>query len=124
MVVTRGLKAPAATLVGPATSAGAKGSEVGQAPPAPSQLTGNRPCAMTSGVMGELHGVRSASAVAAPHCRGLASGARSPPFRRTTTSLTGSCGFSVNRAVSLPVAGFAETLPASFTTTPEPSASR
>src|ERR1039457_6845207 len=114
----------------PALKDGLNGRLAGHAPPAPFQSTLNELDGYASGVPaigsvpesppnpGVLHGVRSALVVAAPHVCGLASGARGPPFNLSFSSSNGSCGFSLNVAVSCPVCVLAATLPGILMITP------
>jgi hypothetical protein len=59
--------------------------------------------------------VKAPLTAASPHPGGLTSGARAPPRSATRTRLTGTCGLSVNVAVSCPVAGSALMRPTSRT---------
>ena len=73
---------------------------------------------MASGVPGELQGTRSLVVVKVPQVVGVASGARGPCLKSTSSRLEGSCGFSVKVAVSWPVVLFAVMIPGSLKLTP------
>src|SRR6202035_4148505 len=58
--------------------------------------------------------------VAVPHVCGVDNPARAPPLKCNNSSENGSCGVLSKTPVSRPVVGSADTLPGTFTSTPDP----
>src|SRR5579875_1117644 len=68
--------------------------------------------------VGSDHELSAVVVVYVPHALGIDSGAFGPPKKSTFSCENGSCGLSLNVAVSCPVVGSAVTLPASLSCTP------
>ena len=118
---TKGLAWPAAADSVPALITGLKGRAAGvgaQALPPGPALIAKLEEGFASGVPGELQGTRSVVVVKVPQVVGVASGARGPDLKLTSSRLEGSCGFSVKVAVSWPVLLFAVMMPGSLKLTP------
>src|ERR1039458_5291869 len=107
-----GLNSPARSLV---VSAANDGLNCG---PKQFSSTSNVLVGVTSGVNGELHGVRSTVVVAGPHVREVESVARSAPWRVSWNSENGSCGVFSNVVVIWPVCWLICPVPSSLTMTP------